>query len=397
MTSDLLSNNSLTPLETGGNECIIITGATGFLGRQILALLLERYPEARFVLPVRDKGSSSPEQRIESIVKQICSAKSRARAVARIEVIHADLSLDRCGLSDYDYDKVVAQTTRIIHSAATVRFDHPLDEARHINVGGTVSMLALASEAYKRGVMRSFTHIGTAFVAGDRNGTAYEDELEKGQSFRNTYEQTKCEAERFVRDRMNELPIIITRPSIIVGDSRTGITTSFKTLYWPLKVYAKGWWRTVPGYPDAVIDIVPVDFVSEAIAYLAFEPKALGKCAHVCAGPRGNATIEAISDYASRIFNRPRPRFVEPAIFLALILPLLNLLLLGNRRHVLKEGHVYTPYFRMKTIFDTSNAEALLSPAGIEAPNVMAYIEKLFQYCIETDWGNKHLQGRSTK
>jgi thioester reductase-like protein len=109
MTSDLLWNNSSTPLETGGNECIIITGATGFLGRQILALLLERYPEARFVLPVRDKRSSSPEQRIESILKQIRSSKSRARAIARIEVIHADLSLNRCGLSDYDYDEMIGQ------------------------------------------------------------------------------------------------------------------------------------------------------------------------------------------------------------------------------------------------------------------------------------------------
>jgi nucleoside-diphosphate-sugar epimerase len=246
-------------------------------------------------------------------------------------------------------------------------------------------------------VLRSFTHVGTAFVAGDRNGTAYEDELETGQRFRNTYEHTKCEAERLVRDRMNELPIVITRPSVIVGDSRTGITTSFKALYWPLKVYAKGWWRTVPGYPDAVIDIVPVDFVSEAVAHLAFDPKALGKCAHVCAGPSGNATIEAMSAYASRIFNRPVPRFVEPAVFTALILPLLRLLSLGTRRRVLTEGRVYTPYFRMKTVFDTSNAEALLSPAGIQAPHVMAYIEKLFRYCIESDWGNPHLRNRSTQ
>jgi nucleoside-diphosphate-sugar epimerase len=272
-----------------------------------------------------------------------------------------------------------------------------LEEARNINVGGTKSMLSLAAEASKKGNLQCFTHVGTAFVSGDRDGIAYEDELERGQHFRNTYEQTKCEAERFVRDRMNEFPIIITRPSIIVGDSRTGITTSFKTLYWPLKVYAKGWWRTVPGYPDAVIDIVPVDFVAEAISHLAFDTNAIGKCLHICAGPRGNATIQAISDYASEFFNRPKPRFVEPTVFLALIRPLMSLILWGKRRRVLKDGQVYRPYFRMKTIFDTSNAEVLLSPAGIEAPNVMAYLEKLFRYCIETDWGSKPLRGRSVK
>ena len=104
--------------------------------------------------------------------------------------------------------------------------------------------------------------MGTAYVAGERTGLVREDELAVGQSYRNTYEQTKAEAEALVRSRLGSLPGVILRPSIIVGDSRTGVTSSFKMMYWPLKIYARGLWRTVPGYPDAVLDIVPVDFVA---------------------------------------------------------------------------------------------------------------------------------------
>ena len=117
---------------------------------------------------------------------------------------------------------------------------------------------------------------GTAYVAGERSDLVREDELVVGQGYRNTYEQTKAEAETLVRSRLGSLPGVILRPSIIVGDSRTGVTSSFKMMYWPLKIYARRLWRTVPGYPDAVLDIVPVDFVADSVARLLFDEAALG-------------------------------------------------------------------------------------------------------------------------
>ena len=124
----------------------------------------------------------------------------------------------------------------MIHCAATVRFDHSLDEARRINVEGTRRVLDFAAAAPR---LRSLAYVGTAYVAGDRTGLVRENELDAGQSFRNTYEQTKAEAEALVRSRLGSLPGVILRPSIIVGDSRTGVTSSFKMLYWPLKIYAR--------------------------------------------------------------------------------------------------------------------------------------------------------------
>jgi thioester reductase-like protein len=179
------------------------------------------------------------------------------------------------------WERLTAETTRVIHSAATVRFDHSLEEARRINVEGTRRVLDFAA-ARRR--LRSLAYVGRPTWPGERSGLVREDELAVGQGYRNTYEQTKAEAEALVRSRLSSMPGVILRPSIIVGDSRTGATSSFKMMYWPLKIYARRLWRTVPGYPDAVLDIVPVDYVAAAVARLAFDEAAVGSTVHLCAG-----------------------------------------------------------------------------------------------------------------
>jgi nucleoside-diphosphate-sugar epimerase len=188
---------------------------------------------------------------------------------------------------------------------------------------------------------------------------------------------------------MGSLSAIILRPSIIVGDSRTGATSSFKMLYWPLKIYAHRLWRTVPGYPDAVLDIVPVDFVTAAVAHLAFDQNAIGGTFHLCAGPRGSATIQQIGHRAAEYFQGREPRFVDPKVFFAAVRPLLYLTLWGRKRRVLVNGRAYRDYFTMRMQFDTTNAERLLGSAGICPPPVMDYLDRLFHYCVASDWGRK--------
>jgi long-chain acyl-CoA synthetase len=274
----------------------------------------------------------------------------------------------------------------VIHSAATVRFDHSLEEARRINVEGTRRVLDFAAGARR---LRSLAYVGTAYVAGERTDLVRESELAVGQSYRNTYEQTKAEAEALVRSRMGSLPSVILRPSIIVGDSRTGVTSSFKMMYWPLKIYARRLWRTVPGFPDAVLDIVPVDFVATSVARIAFDDAALGSTLHLCAGPRGSATIQQIARRAMEFFDAPEPRYVDPKLFFALVRPILFMSLWGRKRRVLRDGRAYRDYFTMRMQFDTTNAERLLEPAGVRPPHVLDYLDRLFNYCVASDWGRK--------
>ena len=363
-----------------GEELILITGATGFLGVQVVHKLLDAYPQASLALLIRDKAGQSGQQRVDSFVP--------AAHRARVRVYSGDVSLPNCGLDAAAYDRLSAEATRVIHSAATVRFDHSIEEARHINVEGTRRMLDFAAGARR---LRSLTYVGTAYVAGERSGLIREKELAVGQTYRNTYEQTKAEAEALVQSRLGAMPGVILRPSIIVGDSRTGVTSSFKMMYWPLKIYARRLWRTVPGFPDAVLDIVPVDFVAAAVARLAFDDAALGNTVHLCAGPRGSATIQQIARRAAEFFDAPEARYVDPRLFFAAVRPLLFLSLWGRKRRVLVDGRAYRDYFTMRMQFDTTNAERLLEPAGLRPPPVLDYLDRLFHYCVESDWGRKQV------
>ncbi len=360
------------------DELILMTGATGFVGSQLVRELLERQPLARLALIVRSRPGRTAEQRAEAIIP------SSERG--RVQVHSGDVSLKNCGLDSEAYRLLSSETTRVIHSAATVRFDHSLKEARHMNVEGTRHVLDFAASMPR---LRSFAYVGTAYVAGLRTGQVQEGELDVGHGYRNTYEQTKAEAEALVRSRNGSLPAIILRPSIIVGDSRTGVTSSFKMMYWPLKIYARRLWRTVPGYPDAVLDIVPVDFVTAAVAHLAFDQDAIGSTFHLCAGPRGSATIQQIAQRAMEYFEGREPRYVDPKIFFAAIRPLLFLTLWGRKRRVLVDGRAYRDYFSMRMQFDTTNADRLLGPAGICPPPVMDYLDRLFHYCVASEWGRK--------
>ena len=377
--------------DRGAGERLLITGATGFLGRQLVRILLENFPKARLMLLVREKHRHDRYLRLQSFAGRADSAGDDTLGAERLQTLFGDTSQSRCGLSHQDYARAVEGTTRIIHAAATVRFNSPPAEARSVNVEGTRHLLEMASDARRQSTLRSFTHIGTAFVAGERQGIVREDELDVGQRFRNTYEETKCAAEKLVRAQGERIPSVILRPSIIVGDSKTGVTSSFRTLYWPLKVYAKRGWRLLPGFPDTVVDIVPVDFVARAAACLAMDNGAAGRCVHLCAGPAGSATLRELALHAGSFFGQPPPRFVNPAVFLTLLRPVLLATVWGLRRRVLFDGPVYRPYFRMRLIFDTTQADQLLIPHGIRPPNVRDYFDRILRYCVDSDWGRKKM------
>ena len=227
-------------------------------------------------------------------------------------------------------------------------------------------------------------------MAGQRTGLIRESELSVGQGYRNTYEQTKAEAEALVRSRLGSLPGVILRPSIIVGDSRTGVDLQFQDDVLAAEdLCAADCGGPCPAIPMQCWTSCPWTLWRQSVARLAFDEAALGSTVHLCAGPRGSATIEQVARRAAEYFNGREPRYVDPGIFFATIRPLLFLTLWGRKRRVLLDGRVYRDYFTMRMQFDTTNAERLLGPAGICPPPVMDYLDRLFHYCVASDWGRK--------
>ena len=234
----------------------------------------------------------------------------------------------------------------VIHSAASVAFDLPLEEARAINVEGTRRVLDFAGAV--PGLQR-VTYVSTAYVAGDRRGTAYEDDRETG-AFRNSYERSKHEAEALVRS--STLPWTIARPSIVVGESTTGWTASFNVLYGPLRAFDAGAYPVLPARRRSPVDVVSVDYVADAVAALAHHPEAAGGTFHLTAGAHD---VERGGDHEAgdgplrsprrRAWSRRAPTggcCIRSSCARAA----------PSTRRMLERSEVYFPYFAMRLRFD---------------------------------------------
>src|SRR5262249_47810557 len=143
--------------------------------------------------------------------------------------------------------------------------------------------------AQARGNLKRFDYISTCHVCGKRRGSIPEESLDESYGFFNHYEQSKLEAERLVRS--SGLPFATFRLSSVVGDSRTGYSATFKVMYWPLKMLSRGMAWAVPADRRGIVDIVPVDYVCEALEILSAEPAARGATFHLAAGPSYSSTI----------------------------------------------------------------------------------------------------------
>ena len=202
-------------------------------------------------------------------------------------------------------------------------FTLPLEEAREINVEGTRRLLELAELCLAHGELRRFSHVSTAYVAGTATGVFDEDDHDLGQEFRNSYERTKWEAERLARAHAERLPVQIFRPSIVVGEQTTGWTASFNVIYGPLRAYAKGdAVPLIPGRRSAPVDVVPVDYVADAIFALASRPEGAGRTYSLAAGPQASSVGELVA-LSAQAFDRSRPVTVPPGIYERTLHPLL--------------------------------------------------------------------------
>ncbi len=341
---------------------LLMTGATGFVGMELLARVLEQ-TDLDVVALVRAADDAAAQARVDELLTTIMAPRARPHR-GRVRAVAADLESPGLGISPLQRDRITRSVTAVVHCAASISFTLPLDEARRINVEGTREIVKLAVEARERGLLERFVHVSTAYVAGDRVGVISEHDGDVGQSFRNTYEQTKLEAEHLVT--ASGLPAAIVRPSVIVGDSATGWTQAFNVIYWPLQAFARGLFPTVPGDPAASLDIVPVDTVANALLELLRGP-VRGGAFHIVAGDAAPSNAE-LATMAAEAFD------AEPPVFVAL----------GEDEDAEKLAGALVPYFSVRCTFDARRARELL---GATPPPLREYFPSLMRYAREARWG----------
>jgi thioester reductase-like protein len=196
----------------------------------------------------------------------------------RIRLVEGDVSRADLGLGG-KIEELLESTSEIWHLAAVYDLSVARDAALRVNVEGTQNVLELARHC--SGLER-LQYVSTCYVSGRYAGIFREEDLEKGQAFNNPYEETKYLAELSVRAAMGEgLPVTVYRPSIVVGDSRTGETQKYDGPYviirWVLRQPGTALVPVV-GDPDATrVNLVPRDFVIDAISHLSGLPHSVGR------------------------------------------------------------------------------------------------------------------------
>ena len=238
---------------------VLLTGATGFVGMELLARYLER-GRRRVVTLVRASerrcGSRAHRPRARNLFG------GRADHYAdRVDAIAGELTAPRLGLDDAGSPSSRKESIRSSIARRPSRSScHSIRRVQSISRAPATCLSSLTSLA-QRGGLERYGHVSTAYVAGTHSGSFAECDLNVGQEFRNSYEQSKFEAEELVQSR-DGLPFTIMRPSIVVGDRRSGWTAAFNVLYWPLRAFARGLFTAVPGVPTAPVDVVSIDYVS---------------------------------------------------------------------------------------------------------------------------------------
>lgn len=340
----------------------LITGFPGFIGRRLVRKLLDEDRRLNVVALVEPR--------------MLDAARAAAAEIDadRIEIVAGDIADRRLGLDDGAYDRLAGEVRRVYHLAAIYDLAVPIELAERVNVEGTGNVLELCLAAKK---LERLVYVSTAYVAGWRRGIVYEHELAMGQGFKNHYESTKFQAEVWVRQLLDRVPTTILRPAIVVGDSRTGETQKFDGPYYLLRAIAQAERQGRPpvqiGSSDATFNVVPVDFVVDAIAAVGADPATVGETLHLV-DPNPVTTRELVELFSQRYAGRAPRGKLPPALAQA------SLRFKPVRKLFSNTPAESIAYLNHPVAFDTRRAVDLLTPHGLAPPPFASYVGPMVEF-----------------
>ena len=241
--------------------------------------------------------------------------------------------------------------------------------------------MKLARDLKERGRLERFFYFSTAYVSGSRQTYhAKEDELPERPVHANFYESSKYAAEKKVRAAMAEgLPVTIFRPSIIVGDSRTGEVSEFNVIYPFMKLFAHGILSILPSRPENSFNIVPIDFVVEASLCIARQKNSLGKTFHLVT--EDPPTIEMLLRIKDEEYPAVPPiEIIPPDVFRAEDMD-------ASSQNVFQILQPYLGYLNDHLTFDTANTRKALEGTAIGLPKTdYDFLKTLLRYAVSAGY-----------
>jgi thioester reductase-like protein len=342
---------------------IFLTGSTGYLGAHLAAELLEHHADQLNLL-VRARSIEEAERRLWRAM-QIHMDFSRFHSFlrARINIFLGDLTDSRFGLSEDDYRRMVHSTDSIIHCAASLN-RRSEKSCLNVNLRGTLEVVRFGMSARDHHGLRCISHVSTVAVAGHRSSEVVREEeaVDWSRSDYDPYARTKKFCEHMIGEFLWDVPHLIFRPSIILGDSRRAETTQFDMVRSFVFLASL---PVLPFRPADKIDIVNVDFVAESLVAIHQKEKPQHSIYHLSSGI-ASQTFQELTDALAEAQGRAGPIYI-PALekpFTAMV----NFL--ADRRgwavsHGASLMKVFMPYLVWNTVFDNARVteETGLRPA----------------------------------
>jgi thioester reductase-like protein len=348
---------------------VFLTGFPGFLGSALLERVCARTdgPVACLVQP---KYLEMAEDRAREIAQRVGDTGSDVA----IQLYEGDITEPDLGLGDRR-DRL-QNVQAVYHLAAVYDLGVDRDLATAVNVDGTDHVLD-AAEAFG---VDAFHYVSTCYVSGRYDGVFTEAHLREGQAFNNHYEETKYHAEVAVQERMAEgFPATIYRPAIVVGDSRTGETDKFDGPYNLLRLLlaqpsACSAAFTLPGSSDAELNVVPRDFVVDAITHLSDREGSTGEVYQLC--DPGALSVPAFADALADAAGHRTVTVPTTKPIARRAVALLERLGVHVDPHTLD-------YLDHPTRYACPATSRALAGSGIEAPAFESYVDQLVAFARE--------------
>src|SRR5215213_9442155 len=345
-------------------ETLFVTGFPGFIADRLLERLARK--ECRFILLVQPSWLARARDEIARI------AGLTGRDPADFQIVEGDITQPHLGLSAANVELTQQQTTRIFHLAAIYDLAVERELAFRVNVAGTRNVLEFARSIP---FLQHFHYVSTCYIAGKREGVILESELRHEAGYRNFYEESKYLAELEVESARSILPVTIHRPAVVCGDSQTGETVKYDGVYY-LILYLLKWPSMLSlvniGNERVSLNLVPVDFVVDAMAALAFDQRAIGKTVQL-ADP-APLTTSGLFNSIARSIDGKQSRMTAPAKWVRFFL------MLPPSPKITGLPHSAVPYFFVKQLYDSSQAQELLAPYGILCPPFANYVDRIVDF-----------------